>query len=112
MEISPLLKCTRIIFFLFYLCKDLTFVISNCKALSDLNDAKPVYSSFEVKCSILPRAKTLIAKGYDVETMIIHFNIDHFQVKAKEFTIVSTSLFAPVPQKIGTTLRAELPIFN
>ena len=30
-------------FFLFYLCEDLTCVISNCRVVSGLNDAKPVY---------------------------------------------------------------------
>ena len=38
--------------------------------------------------------------------------MDHFQVKTKEFTVVFKSSLDPVPQKIGTTLRAELPIFN
>ena len=63
-----------------------------------------------------PTTKMLITKGYELETMITHFDIDDFQVKTKECTLVSTSLtdnirFSLRLNVIGATFKAEMLMF-
>ena len=56
-----------------------------------------------------------MAKGYDVETMPIHFNMDDFQIKTKEYAIVLHQHVCNLRQslkKIGATFEVESIIFE